>query len=173
MANEPIFARARAGLLAAIADKVLVNGEDVGREVPGRLWPDFGMTHHNIDWVRGDFHTSSGNEMFNDYKAFGVRFDRADAVRMGADFERQSTPIPGLRGIATEPKWNWEEPLIELIAIAERDNLVDTFALSQRGGQAKLEKWFADWFVAKHGISPGESECRKRAKAIKESLPSV
>ena len=95
MADKPIFARARAGLLAAIADKVLVNGEDVGREVPGRLWPERGMTHHNIDWVRGDFHTSSGGEMFNDYKAFGVRFDRTDAVRMGADFSAKRKGVGG------------------------------------------------------------------------------
>jgi hypothetical protein len=104
-ADGPIFARARAGLLAAIADKVIVHGEDVGPTVPVRLWPSGSTIIHNIDWERGDFHTDYRMDgEGTQYQAFGVRFDRADAVRMGADFSMKRKGVGGAP--VQQDKWD-------------------------------------------------------------------
>lgn len=63
-------------------------------------------------------------------------------------------------------KWNWEPALIDLIVLANHDDLDDVLKLDQPSGQSELEKWLSQWFITHFDKSPSVSEIRKRASAI-------
>jgi len=174
--------RAHEGLLRTRAKAFFKGSEELGPcDLPKEFWWAEGHAALDQDWTSGDFATSGpearrtawmADGPVREWRAYGVEWSREDAEDMGAVFLVSPTVVE--RGIVTQAKWDWEGANIDLIAIAESENLVDTFKLNERGGQARLEGWFADWFAKRNnGNSPSETERRKRAGLIKRSLPSL
>jgi hypothetical protein len=85
--RDAVERRIRGKQMALKADAVLINGEPSGHIVPIQLWTNGGS--READWLRGDFVSHGSADTWIRYEAFGVRFSKADAERMGAEFGRE------------------------------------------------------------------------------------
>ncbi|HEX8444146.1 MAG TPA: hypothetical protein VF631_10925 [Allosphingosinicella sp.] len=108
--------RAFAGELDTIASAVVIGTEKRrDQRLPTKFWWAGGHEALEQDWERGDFSTMIETSVGErEMKAFGVRFSRHDAERMGAEFP---------------PK-----PIISLDVFAEADR--------EAGRRWRLEQWW-------------------------------
>ena len=102
--RQAVLRRLSAGMITAIADAVSVDDVSAGPDIPPELWAS--TTNRVDDWVTGDFAAGRRDDMRGGhcYAAFGVRFSKADAIKMGANF------MPKRKGIGGAPvqhdKWD-------------------------------------------------------------------
>jgi len=115
----------------------------------------------------------------------GVSFLEDDLLDV-AKFRRFLSHVPSSaknNKTTSTPKWDWESLLVELVAIADADGLIDNpdilgmrgaepLNLFARGGLAALQRWMSDSFSRKlgPGEGPSTSEIRLRATAIRDAL---
>jgi hypothetical protein len=188
-AQRELIRLAAAGLIRSRASLAWIDHE---REddwlIPPNFWtesepdksPDFWAVNwsHRDSWHSGTFERRvpglNGARHPQEVRTAGVEFVIPDLLKWFPDpeAEQQPKPIAVPAGIQSAPKWEWEGALIALMAIAERDGLLQTFNLHKRGGQAALERWLSEWFGDRNnGQSPSPSEIRKRAQMIMAALP--
>jgi hypothetical protein len=189
-AEKELIRLAAAGIIQTRAEFARVNGS---RKENWTLPPKFWETATG-SWSDGQFATED-EPASADILSLSVaarrekieadwvwfRFDQLlHWFRIPNEPEENSTPAPTstshpARGIVPNPKWDWESALIDLMALAEVESLVDMFQLQTRGGQTRLESWLRGWFQDRHknGECPSPTEVRNRARAIMRALPPV
>jgi hypothetical protein len=109
--RDAVERRIRGKQMALRADAVLINGEPSGHIVPNQLWTNNGGLE--ADWLRGDFVRHPSGDTWIRYEAFGVRFSKADAERMGAEFGREDADDTRaiVAEVASKPTTNPAPPI--------------------------------------------------------------
>lgn len=168
---------ARDGRVRSRADAIILNyGQDGEHRVDGgdvavELWRDYlaGIAREAwrsvAEWQSADFGFQQLNGV--NTKLIGVKFCADDLLESAPGLSSTSLKGDGsqvqAKARTPEPKWNWEQVLIDLVAFAHGEGLHDMELGKRRGGQAKLEKWLAErWGES----GPSETEIRKRAAAV-------
>jgi hypothetical protein len=115
---DVVRARAAAGLIRAMAQQLIVDGEtSENAEIPKQFWA---VEKHRLqaNWSIGDFAANVQlggiGSRFAHIRAFGVGFALEDALKMGADFGPAAiaqTPIAGVTG-KTETVEEWAARMV-------------------------------------------------------------
>ena len=142
------------------------------KSIDGFVW-----VQTESDWVEGTFRASQFEE--EPVAGFEGLSPRIDRIAFDVYFELPAleamsrsigTTAPSQRITAGRPqKWDWEGALAHLAAIA---NTPDGLP-SGHGAQSAIAKKMGEWFAAKDGDSPADSELRKRAAMIMASIDAL
>ena len=180
-------ARAEWMTSAAGVGRVEEATDEQGLKIPSDIWTRSLHWLEDIaawDWAESEFRVDV-EPWPGDLHVFrGVHFCRKEIEALSPDapaFASLAPPEPRKAHprAAAAKYWDWEPALADLVALAAEDGLEHDFGdLTQRGNQAKLERWFADWFRDKSAReepgstrdSPSENECRIRAQMVVGSL---
>lgn len=162
---------------------------DEGLKIPSEIWTRSLHWEEDVaswDWANGQFRVDV-EPWPGDLHVFGgVHFLR-DEIELLSPDARIFAGLSSVKVISHAQRapaarvWNWEEAFADLVVIASVDGLEGEFGeLTQRGNQAKLERWFADWFSKKSlrdepgadREAPSPNECRIRARMVVGRLRS-
>lgn len=128
-------------------------------------------------WGEGNFVVTlkrQGNRPWHRYVMTGVKFRASEIDRMiGSDAPTAAPVLQSTPQLNPPVKWRWEDVLIDLMMIADADSLeMGIGPLQERGGTARLQKWFADKFMELQGDHPSKTELYLRARKIVRRLRS-
>jgi hypothetical protein len=177
-AKTTLCKRARAGMVRARADRLIIDGAARDNvELPPVFWSAERYGGLKQNWQTGDFdtwvdsHLQTGNFRMSAGKvhleAFNVSFLRSDVEKMipaGSALPAVPTspPAPTVRSSGRLPADWWEDCLIDLCFKHFRGEL-------PRKTKADIVRAMQDW-IARHGYDAAESTIKLRANKLMDAI---